>query len=192
MNIKCVPFVLLLFLSACAPGLGTKLTITSLPDIEEKDIHKDPNNELIKVSIMPFIDTRSSEKIADVNGRSVNSEGKIGLVVQDGFSRAFKKAGMKVCLFDCPIVGGEVNDWRIDVSPAFPTSSVHAIAKIRVTVFNLQNDLIYSARYSGSTDTKDPFLTESRIEEVLGVAMNYAIAEALKDERLIGALGKVS
>lgn len=182
--------ILLPLLGGCAPQLGLRLTP---PDVVLED--EKGGKELkgvasgAKVKIGSFLDGRSSDTLATVDGREVLTDGEVGPAVQTGFERQLRAAGARVSLLKSATVEGEVVDWRARVSPDFPASSVVANAKVKVTVRSASNDVLYRATYTGEANKKHPFLGESDIQAVLGTAMASAIEAAIKDQTFLKHLG---
>ncbi|MEY4667517.1 MAG: hypothetical protein RL518_216 [Pseudomonadota bacterium] len=135
-----------------------------------------------KARIGPFLDGRSSDTIALIDGRQVRSEGSVGAAVQTGFERQLRAAGVRVSLLQAPTIEGEIVDWKARVSPDFPASQVVANAKVKVTIKGPKSEVLYRATYSGEANKTHPVLGESDIQATLGTAMATALEAAVKDD----------
>jgi hypothetical protein len=142
-----------------------------------------------KVKIGSFLDGRSSDTLATIDGREVLTDGEVGPVVQTGLERQLRAAGARVSLLKTATVEGEVVDWRARISPEFPASSVVANAKLKVSVRSASGEVVYRATYTGEANKKHPFLSEGDIQGVLGTAMASAIEAAIKDKTFLKHLG---
>lgn len=191
-RIFALAFLSLTTLSGCAPKLGLRLATpdVSLEDREDKTPNKVARGDYsgVKVKVVPFLDARSSDTLAIIDGREVLSEGDLGPSVQTGFERQLRDAGGRIALLQAPTMEGEVIDWRAKVTPDFPASGVTAKAKIRVSVRDKKNKEIYRAVYSGEANKQHPFLDEDDVRANLGFAMASAIEAALADEGLLDSL----
>ena len=156
------------------------------PDVVNEDAEKNPvvANAAAgsKARIGPFLDGRSSDTIATIDGRQVRTEGSVGTVVQTGFERQLRDAGVRVVLLQAPTIEGEIVDWRARVTPEFPGSKVVANAKVKVTVRAPDSKVLYRATYSGEANKTHPLLGETDVQETLGNAMATALEAATKDD----------
>lgn len=154
------------------------------PDVVKEDGDKAriapaaPNS---KVKIGSFLDGRSSDTFAVIDGREVRTDGEVGVAVQTGLERQLRAAGVRVALLRAPTIEGEVIDWRARVTPDFPASTVVANAKVKVTVRGLDSKVLYRATYSGEANKTHPLLGEGDVQETLGNAMATALEAATKD-----------
>lgn len=168
--------------SGCAPSLGLRL---EAPDVVKEDGDKArvvaaaPNS---KVKIGSFLDGRSSDTFAVIDGREVRTDGEVGPAVQTGLERQLRAAGVRVALLRAPTIEGEVVDWRARVTPDFPASTVIANAKVKVTVRGPDSTVLYRATYTGEANKTHPILGESDVQETLGNAMATALEAATKDD----------
>lgn len=176
-------FALSCLLSACAPSLGLRM---EAPAVVNEDAEKNPIEANAaagsKARIGPFLDGRSSDTIAIIDGRQVRTEGSVGAAVQTGFERQLRAAGVRVALLQAPTIEGEVVDWKARVTPDFPASQVVANAKVKVTIKGLKSEVLYRATYSGEANKTHPALGESDIQATLGTAMATALEAAVKDD----------
>lgn len=174
----------------CSPGLGKQIRVGALP-IEDTDSTQDSATTL-RAHVLHFQDSRGNEAIATINGRKVLPENDVGGVVQDGLERLLKSRGVELSLISGPVIMGDVTTWEITVAPGFPVSTAEATAAVKLNLQAPDGHPVYSATYSGSTVTKNPFLTEAAIQEALGDAMTSALREALNDPKLFNSLQQYS
>ena len=173
---------LVTLVSGCAPSMGLRL---QAPDVVKDDGDKArvpaaaPNS---KAKIGPFLDGRSSDTFAVIDGREIRTDGEVGVAVQTGLERQLRAAGVRVALLRAPTIEGEVIDWRARVTPDFPASTVVASAKVKVTVRGVDSKVLYRATYSGEANKTHPILGESDVQETLGNAMATALEAATKDD----------
>lgn len=177
--------LILLSVSSCAPGLGTSIEVSSLPEMSE---HFDESLRTARVNIRPFMDSRARASSIKVNDRAVDVEGELGSIVQSGFEEAIRVAGGSLCLFDCPAITGEILAWDMQVLPVFPVSKVETKATIRASVLAVDGKVVYTGTYSGKMSGEHPYYSEDRLLDAFGTAMNEAIESALKDRRFLDAL----
>jgi hypothetical protein len=163
------------------------------PAVVNEDAEKNPIEANAaagsKARIGPFLDGRSSDTIAIIDGRQVRTEGSVGAAVQTGFERQLRAAGVRVALLQAPTIEGEVVDWKARVTPDFPASQVVANAKVKVTSKGLKSEVLYRATYSGEANKTHPALGESDIQATLGTAMATALEAAVKDDGFMRQLG---
>ena len=184
--------IILTSLSACAPGLGSTLDVTSVVDMDVPQLRNNLAETETKVNILPFQDNRSVEAIAQIDGRLIKPNGDLGVAVQTGFERTFRKNGVKLSLFDSPTIRGSISEWRVFVTPGFPSSSLETVATIKVELLDKAGQIQHRAEYSGNYQRQHPFLNESAVQSALSEAMGFAIQEALSDEQLINKLTTLS
>ena len=171
-----------LLLSACAPSLGLRLEAPDVVKQEGDKVRVVTAAPGSKVKIGAFLDGRSSDTFAVIDGREVRTDGSIGTAVQTGLERQLRAAGVRVALLKAPTIEGEVVDWRAKVSPDFPASTVVANAKVKVTVRAPDSKVLYRATYSGEANKTHPLLGEKDVQETLGNAMATALEAATKDD----------
>jgi hypothetical protein len=175
--------LLALLVSGCAPGLGASLRVPPLPEEGVQPLVLTSGE--IRVNIGKFNDMRQPQFIGDINGRLLETDGDVGYITQTGCERIFALAGAKLALFNVPSLSGDVNRWYVKVTTGFPTSKAVAEASVTMSVYDRESHKVYTATYTGQTSTEHPFLSESKIKQALGSAMNYAIRQALSDQRLL-------
>lgn len=111
---------LVTLVSGCAPSMGLRM---QAPDVVKEDGDKAriapaaPNS---KVKIGSFLDGRSSDTFAVIDGREVRTDGEVGVAVQTGLERQLRAAGVRVALLRAPTIEGEVIDWRARVTRISP------------------------------------------------------------------------
>lgn len=174
----------LVCLAGCAPGLGKTLNTDYISPLPlEKTVQQRLSGVQLRTG--DFIDARGVETIGEIDGRRLLPAGDVGQSVKRAFEDALRNGGADLSLYSGPMVKGEVLAWKIEVQPGFPVSEVNTEASLRVMVSSGSNRNAYSAIYSGTAEEKHPYLSETKIEELLGLAMAYAIREALRDQRLL-------
>ena len=172
---------LAILVSGCAPSLGVRL---EAPDVVKEEGDKagvTPATPGSKVKMGSFLDGRSSDTLAVIDGREVRTDGEVGVAVQTGFERQLRAAGVRVALLRAPTIEGEVIDWRAKVTPDFPASTVVANAKVKVTVRAPDSTVLYRATYSGEANKTHPLLGEKDVQATLGNAMATALEAATND-----------
>ena len=189
MKVKALFLTLLLTATACSPGLGTKISVPSVPDPDTESVIK-ITGEPLRVRVGTFMDSRNSDVIAEVNGREIKGEGTISPVVQDAFERYYKAAGANIVLLNAPVVAGEVQEWRVTIFPSFPMSELHAVAKLKVEVRSVDDKTTFRGSYSGESSVKSPFPTESGVRELLADALANAVREAINDSEMLTKISR--
>jgi hypothetical protein len=159
------------------------------PDVVDEYAEKAPDVASAapgsKARVGSFLDGRSSDTIAMIDGREVRTEGSVGTAVQTGLERQLRDAGVRVVLLQAPTIEGEVVDWTARVTPDFPTSKVVANAKVKVTIKGPQSEVLYRGIYTGEANKTHPALGESDVQATLGTAMATALGAAVKDDRFM-------
>lgn len=178
-------------ITGCAPGLGSTLDLPELPEASPSDVDTLSGDEL-KVRVGKFIDSRPTDALAEINGRAVQTQGQVGPVVQDGFTRYYTSAGAKIVQFGAPTVLGEVLEWRTIVTPQFPSSNVVAKAKFALELRSSDERVLYRANYSGEASASNPMMSESDIQGILAEAMASAVREAVNDSSLLTRIRRAS
>lgn len=173
---------LMMLVSGCAPSLGLRLEAPDVVKEEGDKAHAATAAPGSKVKIGAFLDGRSSDTFAVIDGREVRTDGSIGTAVQTGLERQLRAAGVRIALLRAPTIEGEVVDWRARVTPEFPASKVVANAKVKVTVRAPDSKVLYRATYSGEANKTHPLLGEKDVQETLGNAMATALEAATKDD----------
>ncbi len=174
-------------LSACAPDLGVRLAVPSVPDPEKVEAREGATTP-IKVRVGTFVDKRPSDTIAVIDGRKVPSEGSLGGVVQEGLTNYLRKAGIRIAVLQAPQLEGEILEWKANVSPSFPTSSASATARIKVILRGADSSVKYRASFAGESSMGHPALRASHVKELLAQAMGSALEEVVTDAGLLDQL----
>jgi hypothetical protein len=174
-------------LSACAPDLGVRLSVPSVPDPEHVAAQEGREGPL-KVKVGTFLDKRPSDTIAIIDGRQVPSEGSLGGVVQEGLANYLRKAGARIAVLQAPQIEGEIVEWKTKVSPDFPTSSASATARIKVVVRGIDSSIKYRASFAGEASMSHPALRASHVKELLAQAMGSALEEVVTDASVVEQL----
>lgn len=182
----------LIFLSllGCAPGLGTSLEMTNLPPIEVDSNTQLESYELMRARVDSFIDTRGEAPFVSINGRAVESSNHLGPLVQTGLEDALKGYGGKPCLFDCMSIGGEIRQWKLNVTPGFPLSKANARAELRIWIKDQRGQEILKGYYRGAATSENPIYSESMMTKDLGVALNESIKSFFTDEKVVRVLNR--
>lgn len=176
------------FLSACAPEIGSSLAVVELPDSR---IQIGDNSTSARVKVGRFEDARSDETIVNiVDQRRVPVKGSVTGVVEEGFKRYLREVGARVVVLDAPTIEGEVTQWVAQVKPGFPTSEGESLAQLKVTVRDSHGHPIYFATFSGQSKTERPFIGSDEVQSLLGESMGSAIEAAVKDRQFISHLAK--
>jgi hypothetical protein len=168
--------------SGCAPSLGLRLEAPDVVKQEGDKVRVVTAAPGSKVKMGSFLDGRSSDTFAVVDGREVRTDGSVGVAVQTGLERQLRAAGVRVALLKAPTIEGEVVEWKARVSPDFPASTVVANAKVKVTVRAPDSKVLYRATYTGEANKTHPLLGEKDVQETLGNAMATALEAATKDD----------
>lgn len=175
-------------LIGCAPGLDRQIPVPVVDTPVETATGY--QNTGVQVQLRPFVDDRPTMAIAVIDGREIPAEGDVAAAVHDAFQSYLDKHGVITSNPNAPIVSGQITEWLVRVAPGFPASAAEAEATLVISVSNLENQTLYRGTYSGTTAVKNPLLTQSKISEALGAAMQYAIAEVMKDEELLRKISR--
>lgn len=180
-------FLVVCLVAACAPDLGVRLSVPSVPDPEKVDA-QDRRDGPLKVRVGTFTDNRKSNTVAVIDGREVPSEGSLGGVVQEGLENYLRKAGARIAVLQAPQIEGEIVDWRATVRPSFPTSSASATARIKVVVRGVDSSIKYRANFAGEASMSHPALRAAHVKELLAQAMGSALEEVVTDPGVVDQL----
>lgn len=173
--------------AACSPELGLQMSVPNLPE-PQAAIEPSAAISPVKVKVGKFTDARSSQTIATIDGRSVRSEGVLGDVVEEGFTRYLRQAGVHIAILNSPMIDGEIVEWQARVKPSFPSSDATATAKLRVIVRDSKSHPLYRATFSGEATASHPLLDEESIQKLLAQAMGSAIETAVKSDDFLAQL----
>lgn len=173
--------------SACAPDLGMRLSVPSVPDSEKVEVQERRDGPS-KVRVGTFTDNRKSNTIAVIDGRQVPSEGTLGVIVQEGLENYLRKSGARIAVLQAPQIEGEIVEWKANVLPSFPTSSASATARIKVVVRGADSSVKYRATFAGEASMSHPALRASHVKELLAQAMGSALEEVVTDPGVVDQL----
>ncbi len=173
--------------TACSPELGLQLAVPNLPE-PQSAIEASAATSPTKVKVGKFVDARTSQTIATIDGRSVRSEGPLGDVVEEGFTRYLRQAGAHIAILNAPMIDGEIVEWQARIKPSFPSSDATATAKLRVVVRDSKSHPLYRATFSGEATASHPLLDEESIQKLLAQAMGSAIEAAVKNEEFLAQI----
>ena len=171
-------------LLGCAPGLKT-VSVSKIPAIESDQA----NLGSVRVAVRPFQDFRADQSIGIYKGTKLQADGDIGRQIQLALEDGLKAKGARLSLFNVPSISGQVTDWYVQVTDEFPSPEVQARAALKLEVFDVNQHRIYSGSYSGTAALKHPLVSQTKVEDTLGLAMKQAILEALTDPDLVAKLG---
>ncbi len=177
----------LCLVSACAPDLGVRLSVPSVPDPEKVEAQERRDGP-VKVRVGTFTDNRKSNTIAVIDGRQVPSEGTLGGLVQEGLENYLRKSGVRIAVLQAPQIEGEIVEWKANVLPSFPTSSASATARIKVVVRGADSSVKYRANFAGEASMSHPALRASHVKELLAQAMGSALEEVVTDPGVVDQL----
>ena len=181
-------FALIVFVGACAPGLGTSLKVDYSEDPEITALKQNVEGNPPSIHVLKFVDARSIEAIAQIDGRLIKPSTDLGLVVQRAFESSLKKNGVRLALFNAPSIRGDIKEWDVSVTPAFPSTKIEAKAGVMIELFDGQQNKIHRALYSGVFNQEHPFIGESDVQSALAKSLGIAIREALSDPILINKI----
>jgi hypothetical protein len=177
------------FASGCSPELGLQMEVPNLPE-PQTAVEASSSTYPVKVKVGEFVDARPSQTIATIDGRSVRSEGALGDVVEEGFTRYLRQAGVHIAILNSPMIDGEIVEWQARVKPSFPSSDAKATAKLRVVVRDSKSHPLYKATFSGEATASHPLLDEESIQKLLAQAMGSAIETAVKSDEFLAQLSR--
>jgi hypothetical protein len=180
------------FFGGCAPGLGATVNLNSVSKIPSETTRVYSEEDGVKLNVLNFSDNRAMDAIVEIDGRLIKPEGDVGLAAQKIFEAAAKSAGVKLSLFHSPSVRGAIREWRVSVVPSFPSSKLTAIASVSLDLLDRDGNVILTSVYSGNYDEQNPFMSDSQVEQSLGKAMAFALAEAFKDSQFVSKLSAVA
>lgn len=170
---------------ACAPGLGSQLSI-AVPEaaVQKEFIETAGQAVIVPVQISAVQDQRASTFIGAINGRSLLPEGSIEAAVKTMLENECKERGYSVSKVAETNISAEVREWFVDITSKFPASTAVARATVVVKVEVPATGKRFYAEYSGTTELKHPLLNQARIEGQLMKAMENAVKTAFSDPRL--------
>jgi len=173
--------------SGCAPGLGTTFDVST---VETVSVSSGRALTGVRVKYETFTDDRTDKTAAVIDGRRIEPEQDTAAAAQRIVEAQFRESGIRRGLFEGTIVRGSLLEWRIDITPGFPSTTMRAVAKIRLEIMPSAESPtsatpVYSARYSGIVEEKHPIGSTERIQRAFARALAEAAAEALQDERFV-------
>ncbi len=179
---------LIFILSFCSPGLGTTMSLNNVSKVELETSNLFTEQDKVRLNILNFGDNRTIEAIAQIDGRLIKPDGDVGQAAQRIFESYAKNSGIKLSLFNAPTVRGYVNEWKVSIIPSFPASKVQANATINIELLDRDSNIIHKSFYSGDFQEANPFLSDEKVQNALGMAMSYAVSEVFKDQLFISRL----
>jgi hypothetical protein len=182
---------LVILCTGCAPQLGVRLPVPTVTDPVESE-RSEGRGDPVRVRVGTFMDTRTDDTLAVIDGRQLSPDGSVAGAVQEGLERYLRTAGANVVLFNAPSVEGEIVSWRVQIAPSFPATEATAVAKIKLEVRGEGARVLYRASYSGEATSKHPFPNEASIRKLLGDAMGSALEEVINDTSFVASLSRVS
>ncbi len=179
--------VVLLMLAGCAPEIGLTLVVPDVPDSVALSDRTNTSNRL-RVHVGQFRDNRADTSLVVIDGRRVEPDGSVSLVVQEGFVRYLTDSGVSVAVLGAPSIEGSVTEWRAEVDPSFPSSKASAVAKLSIIVRDSRSHAIYRATFTGESSIEHPLLGEKQVRRLLGQALGSAIEAVVQDEEIMRQL----
>lgn len=177
----------LLMFAGCAPEIGLTLVVPDVPDSVAINERTNTVNRL-RVHVGQFQDNRADTALVVIDGRRVEPDGSVSLVVQEGFVRYLTDAGISVAVLGAPSIEGSITEWRAEVDPSFPSSKASAVAKLSIIVRDSRSHAIYRATFTGESSVEHPLLGEKQVRRLLGQALGSAIEAVVQDEEIIRQL----
>ncbi len=171
---------------SCAPGLGKTLSTRRIdPDTTHPRIAGRLEGVIVRVGA--FEDSRPSPAIGRINDREIFPEGNPGADVRSAFESAARGSGARLSQFEGVKVAGQILEWKADIKPAFPLTTIESRASIRLSISRdgetSETTPVYSGTFGGVVSSQLPYASQEKIEEELGESMAVAIAEALGNGR---------
>ena len=187
-KVICSALLVCLATFGCGPSAPASL---ALPDLQVKEVGKKVEGiggAPSYIFVDDFIDARTETDIAKVDGKGVSlKEDQTGVSVRSGLRQALERKGF-VFSDTAPIVlSGEIRQWKADVTGGFK-SKIRSEASLKLEVLDPGNKRIYAAVYKGYSYFEGTSLGAEDIRKALGVSMEEAILQILKDPQLIKLL----
>lgn len=130
-----------------------------------------------------FQDSRTDKNLLKINGEVFSTDSDLTLVVREGISRAFVKAGYAHSKEASVFIAGKLEQWDAEIVDAYP-STILCKAKIYLELLDPIDRRIYSGTYSGMSELQSPGLNNDDLRKALSLAMNKAVEQAVKDKGL--------
>ena len=176
---------MVLFVQGCAPGLGKRLQVKGVLSPEAKIDFQDASHCAGKaVRVGSFEDRRSYSEVGEIDGRLLQPEGNAALGAQWFMEKLLRTARVQTGLVTGPWLVGQILDWRVRVIPGFPTTKAEAEASVRIELRDEGYGVLYAATYAGRGQAEHPFMTQTKVEEVLADAMWVALSGVIDDQEL--------
>jgi len=163
----------------CAPGLGKTFNLQPI----EVPITSMSHGKLM-AQLRPFTDSRPNKAVIVIAGREIQPEQDVSILAESAFRAMAEKSGINLLSGLGPIISVNILAWHAKVSPGFPTSNIEAIARLEVRIFDDSQNLAFRSTYDGSTQYQHPLASETNIAWTLNDAMEFALKEIFRDERL--------
>lgn len=179
---------LLLNMAGCAPGLGNTLEVQLAEQAEIRPLKESVAGSSPRIQVLKFTDARPVEAIAQIDGRVIKPRGDLGTAVSTALEHYLGKNGVRLSMFDAAIMRGEIKEWKVFVTPGFPSTTMEATAALVIELLDKNQKLIHKARYSGSFNQQHPVIGEHEVSAALGKALDFALREALSDPQLINKI----
>jgi hypothetical protein len=180
-------FFIVFCLASCAPGLGTRFSVDTVETVVV-DTGSSQSFENVSFRLADFEDRRVSSIVADINGRELEPEGDPIAATKRIVQAQFRDAGLRPSAFEGRAVYGELLEWKVIISPGFPSTLIEGRAGLRLGVRSSTGESLYSARYAAEVSEEHPIGSTERIERVFARALAQAAAEALNDERFVSEI----
>jgi hypothetical protein len=173
---------LIILSQGCAPGVGTSVELTYLPDLVVDDTDSKYLSKLegLQFSIDKVLDDRISKDALDIQSRKVQIEGSLPLLVKDSFRDAITKSGGIIENLNNNSIKLSVRiiKWDVKVNSKFPSSTTKSNCELEVKV-NLSKLNTFTVVGKGNSQREDPLLSENDILLTFGEALNEAVIGAL-------------
>ncbi|NLF24726.1 MAG: hypothetical protein GX589_03600 [Deltaproteobacteria bacterium] len=177
----------LVFFYSCSPGLGKKLRVDNIFRFWSARVIS-PKTIVTKVRVGTFEDQRAYTEVGEIDGRLLQPDGNVALNVQLALEDLLRDQGTYVSPTSDKVLVGQILEWRVQVTPGFPTTHAQAKAVVRVELRDSTYAVLYTATYSGSGEAKHPVMTQAKVEQVLSDAMLMALAGVIESNDLMGRL----
>ncbi len=177
----------LLFMSACAKTTGGEVAAPKIPIVQHKMAY--PTPVLLNAEISSFQDSRPNQNSS--SGKSVTMPvGEVGTLVSKAAEQAFKKRGMELRgAGGMSTIRGRIIEWSATVDGgALPV--LGSVAALEVEVVGPEGRPVYTSSYEGTRSSQFPVISESDIQESLGIAMAEALEKMADDRMLTSAISK--
>ncbi|MBX7143247.1 MAG: YajG family lipoprotein [Oligoflexia bacterium] len=175
------------FLSACAPGLGSVLSMPTVQPEAQPAIQSG-----VSIRLRPFVDVRPAPTLVHIDDRNIRADRDVGELVEAAFRNYARQSGILLDSDRGAIVSMRIEEWRADVRPSFPASTIDARIRLELAVWNQRGELSFRSSYEGTTQYQHPLVGEEKIAWALNDCLGYALREAFADDRLFSKLRALS